>query len=67
MKTLSKLYDHFIGTPLRRSGPHKLKRNAAIVLGNIGDPSGRKALEFGASHSNSNIRDHARWALQQIG
>jgi epoxyqueuosine reductase len=41
------ILDTFEGTPLRRAGPARLRRNAAIVLGNIGTPEARRALEGG--------------------
>ncbi len=41
------LLDAFEGTPLRRAGPARLRRNAAIVLQNLGTPAARQALESG--------------------
>ncbi len=37
----------FEGTPLRRAGPERLRRNASIVLGNIGTTEAREALAAG--------------------
>jgi epoxyqueuosine reductase len=59
--------DHFIGTPLRRAGPIRLKRNAAVVLGNIGNPEAKNALDHTLQHPNEMLREHARWALDRIG
>ncbi len=39
------ILDTFEGTPLRRAGPARLRRNAAIVLRNIGTPEAMLALE----------------------
>ncbi len=37
----------FEGTPLRRAGPARLRRNAAIALGNIGSVAARDSLHAG--------------------
>ncbi|MSP56143.1 MAG: tRNA epoxyqueuosine(34) reductase QueG [Myxococcales bacterium] len=51
------------GTPLRRAAPLRLKRNAAIVLGNQG--VGRAALEHAARHPNATVAEAASWALER--
>jgi epoxyqueuosine reductase len=52
------------GSPLRRAGRTGLARNAAIVLGNIGDRAAVPALTRAAeSHPDAIVRDAARWAL----
>ena len=55
------------GTPLRRAAPIRLKRNAAVVLGNLGEPAGRPALETALDHPSAVVRSHARWALDRLG
>lgn len=35
----------FVGTPIRRAAGERLRRNAAIVLGNLGNPAAKDALE----------------------
>ena len=57
--------DHFIGTPLRRSGPFRLKRNAAIVLGNL--RTGRAALLKTRERGCDLLREHIDWSLDRIG
>jgi epoxyqueuosine reductase len=57
---------HFQGSPIRRAGPSGLKRNAAIVLGNLGDPAGRPALLTALDHPESVVSEAARWALDRI-
>lgn len=52
------------GTPLRRAAPHRLKRNACIVLGN--QRVGRGALHLAEQHSNEVVADAARWALGRL-
>jgi epoxyqueuosine reductase len=61
------LLDTFEGTPIRRASPHRLRRNAAIVLGNIGDPRARPALERARLAPDPVLQDAATWALDQLG
>jgi epoxyqueuosine reductase len=58
----------FTGTPLRRPGPHGLKRNAAVVLGNLGDPGGLAVLhDHGLTHAHPVVREASRWAIARLG
>ncbi|MEL6347372.1 MAG: tRNA epoxyqueuosine(34) reductase QueG [Myxococcota bacterium] len=57
---------HFQGSPIKRPGPAGLKRNAAVVLGNLGDPAARPALMKGLKHPDEAVRDHAQWALDRL-
>ena len=57
----------FLGTPLRRPGAAGLKRNAAIVLGNLRDPGGAPALiHHGLTHPHPGVVEAARWALDRL-
>lgn len=56
----------FEGTPLRRSAPVRLKRNAAVVLGNLGEGAARPALEQAARHHSEVVAEAAVWALEQL-
>jgi epoxyqueuosine reductase len=47
----------------RRAG---MLRNAAIVLGNRGDPAALAILERAALDGDEVVRDAARWAIEQI-
>ena len=60
------LKSHFQGSPIRRPGPQGLKRNAAIVLGNMGDPSARTSLLRAMDHSDAIVKSHAKWALDRL-
>ncbi len=60
------LLDTFEGTPLRRAGPARLRRNAAVALGNLGDPRGRPSLEIARREGDPVLREHAEWALDRI-
>ena len=54
----------FRSTPLWRATPEGLARNAAVVLGNLGDPAAVPALEQAATcHCSPLVREHAAWAL----
>jgi epoxyqueuosine reductase len=55
------------GTPLRRAGRAGIARNAAIVLGNRGDPRSLPALRAAArAHDDARVRDAASWAIAPI-
>ena len=56
----------FEGSPLRRPGAVGLKRNAAVVLGNLGDEMAGPCLEHALAHANPIVREHAAWALRRI-
>ncbi len=51
------------GTPLSRPGPVGIKRNAALVAGNLGDPALLPALAVAAEHASPLVRGAAIWAL----
>lgn len=58
----------FRDTPIWRATPAGLARNAAVVLGNLGDPEARPRLARAAAHHPSAlVREHAAWALAQLG
>jgi len=56
----------FEGSPLRRPGAVGLKRNAAVVLGNLGDEAAGPCLDEGLRHPSPLVRGHAAWALRRI-
>jgi epoxyqueuosine reductase len=60
------ILERYVGTPLRRASPLRLKRNAALVLGNLGDPAARAALERACKHEDPALRDAAGWALDRL-
>jgi epoxyqueuosine reductase len=52
---------------LRRVGKHQLQRNAAVALGNTGDPRAiPPLLRSLAREPNSLVRAHVAWALGQV-
>lgn len=56
----------FQGSPIKRPGPIGLKRNAAMVLGNLGLPEARAPLQHALAHPDEVVRDAARWALGRL-
>lgn len=55
-------------TALRRVGKHQLQRNAAVALGNTGDPRAvPPLLRSLAREPSSLVRAHVAWALGQVG
>lgn len=56
----------FAGTPVNRLGVERWRRNASVVLGNIGTPADLPALYSVASQTPSLAAAHAVWAIQEI-
>jgi epoxyqueuosine reductase len=53
---------------LRRVGKHQLQRNAAVALGNTGDPRAVAPLaRCLATEPSALVRAHAAWALGRLG
>ncbi len=53
-------------TPLERPGRAGLLRNAALVLGNRGDPAGLPALRQALEDPEPLVREAAQWAMAKI-
>lgn len=56
----------FRGSPLERTGRKRLHRNAAIAMGNSGDPRHRERLAQWAAGDDPVLRESAEWALRQL-
>ncbi len=57
----------FRHSPLWRATPEGLARNAAVVLGNLGDGAARSFLEAASrAHPSPVVREHAAWALARL-
>ncbi|HEY9900723.1 MAG TPA: tRNA epoxyqueuosine(34) reductase QueG [Pantanalinema sp.] len=58
----------FKGSPIKRTKRHGMARNAAIALGNLGDPATVPALaQAMREDADSSVRGAAAWALGRIG
>ncbi len=56
----------FAHTPIKRLGLRRLKRNAAVVLGNLGDVSSLDVLRKVVESGDELVAEHARWAMGEI-
>lgn len=61
------LMERFLGTPLRRPKAHGLKRNALLVLANLGDPRAVPVAEAAMAHPHADVRAAAAWCLGTLG
>jgi epoxyqueuosine reductase len=57
----------FRGSPMKRAKLRGLKRNAAVVLGNVGTADDFDVLTRALDDEEALVREHAAWALQRIG
>ena len=57
----------FRSTPLQRAKKRGLQRNAAVALGNCGDPSIVPLLVPLLGHPEELVRGHVVWALGELG
>lgn len=58
--------EEFTGTAMRRATRSGLRRNAAIVLGNLGDDAAIGALVKALDDEDPVLRGHAAWAIGRI-
>jgi len=58
--------ERFRRSPVKRAKRRGLLRNAAVALGNSGNPAGRPALERLADDEDPVVREHAAWALARL-
>ena len=57
----------FKGSPMKRAKLRGLKRNAAVVLGNVGTEADIDVLAGSLKDPEPIVREHAAWALRRIG
>ena len=63
----SEFSDSFRGSPVKRAKLRGLKRNAAVVLGNVGSADDVPALVAALLDDEPLVRAHAAWALGRLG
>ena len=56
----------FRRSPMKRAKLRGLKRNAAVVLGNIGTMEDLSVLEQALGDPEPTAHEHAEWALEKI-
>jgi epoxyqueuosine reductase len=56
----------FKGSPMKRAKLRGLKRNAAVVLGNIGNAEDVPVIEAALDDPEPLVREHAAWALERL-
>ena len=56
----------FKGSPMKRAKLRGLKRNAAVVLGNVGSAEDVDVLARALDDEEPLVREHAAWALRSI-
>ena len=56
----------FRNSPMKRAKRRGLARNAAVVLGNIGNDQDMPVLMRAVTHDGPLVREHAAWALAQL-
>jgi len=56
----------FKGSPMKRAKLRGLKRNAAVVLGNIGTAEDVDVLTRALDDEEPLVREHAAWALERL-
>ena len=57
----------FKGSAIKRAKLWMLKRNACVVLGNVGTGEDSPVLEAMLVHEHEVVREHAAWAVARIG
>ena len=56
----------FRGSPMKRAKLPAMKRNAAVVLGNVGTADDVDALTRALDNAEPVVREHAAWALLRL-
>ena len=55
------------GSPMKRAKLRGLRRNAAVVLGNVGTANDADVLTQALQDDEALVREHAAWALGRLG
>ena len=57
----------FKNSPMKRAKLRGLKRNAAVVLGNVGTSDDVEVLTCALGDPEPLVREHAAWSIARIG
>ena len=57
------------GSPMKRVGVRRLRRNLAVALGNSGDPHAAQALQSCGEETAADplVQEHVHWAVEKLG
>jgi epoxyqueuosine reductase len=58
--------ENFQGSPMKRAKRRGLSRNAAVVLGNVGESRDAAVLEASRATADEMVKEHIDWALSRI-
>jgi epoxyqueuosine reductase len=58
--------ENFQGSPMKRAKRRGLSRNAAVVLGNVGESRDVAVLEASRATADEMVKEHIDWALSRI-
>ena len=64
--TQQEFQETFRHSPVKRAKYNGLRRNAAVAMGNSGDPKFVSQLQQMAADEDNAVAEHARWALQRV-
>ena len=59
----SEILEEFTGTPLRRTGVERLRRNAAVTLSNVKDPTAKGFAQQIYPKVSPMVQRHLQWSL----
>lgn len=56
------------GSPMKRAGVRRLRRNLAVSIGNSGEPEARAALDASPEETTRDplVQEHVRWAMERL-
>ena len=57
------------GSPMKRAGVRRLRRNLAVALGNSGDQDAAQALQSCGEDTAADplVQEHVHWAVEKLG
>ena len=64
--TQEEFSEKFRRSPMKRARLEGLRRNAAVVLGNVGSADDAELLTAALDDSSPLVREHVQWAIERI-